>query len=93
MKTIFVLMLQPTAPVYICFVKEEGAHKKLEQKSVKLYNIPDLILSWSEKYNTYNVRLIGDVSFTQNTVKQIKEKEITKYNENKIIFKLGRIGD
>ena len=93
MKTIFVLMLQPTAPAYVCFIKEEEAHEKIEQKNVKIYDIPDLILSWSEKYDTYNVRLIGDIPFTQNMVKQVQAKEIVKYNESKINFKLGRIGD
>jgi hypothetical protein len=41
----------------------------------------------SQTYDVYQVDLSGAQHFTKGLIKQIQEKEITKYNENKLIIK------
>lgn len=64
------------------YVYEDG--NKLEITKVRMNEIPDTILDLSRAYDVYQVDLSGSIHFTKNIIDQIKEKEITKYNENKL---------
>ena len=66
------------------YVYEDG--NELELIQVRMNDIPDTILELSKVYDVYQIDLSGSNHYTQNIIKQIKEKEITKYNENKLII-------
>jgi hypothetical protein len=66
------------------YVYEDG--NELELTQVRMNDIPDTILELSKIYDVYQIDLSGSNHYTQNIIKQIKEKEATKYNENKLII-------
>ena len=66
------------------YVYEDG--NELELVQVRMNDIPDTILELSKVYDVYQIDLSGSNHYTQNIIKQIKKKEATKYNENKIII-------
>ena len=66
------------------YVYEDG--NELELTQVRMNDIPDTILELSKVYDVYQIDLSGSNHYTQNIIKQIKEKEATKYNENKLII-------
>ena len=66
------------------YVYEDG--NKLEIAQVRINEIPDTILELSKTYDVHQVDLSGSTHFTKGIINQIKEKEITKYNENKLII-------
>ena len=67
------------------YVYEDG--NKLEITQVKIDDIPNAILELSHTYNTYQVDLSGAKHFIKGIIRQIQEKEIAKYNENKLTIK------
>ncbi len=67
------------------YVYQDG--NKLEIVQTKVKDIPDTIFELSQTYDVYQVDLSGAQHFTKGLIKQIQEKEITKYNENKLIIK------
>lgn len=66
------------------YVYEDG--NELELIQVRMNDIPDTLLELSKVYDVYQIDLSGSNHYTQNIIKQIKEKEATKYNENKLII-------
>lgn len=66
------------------YVYEDG--DELELIQVRINDIPDTVLELSKVYNISQIDLSGSNHYTQNIIKQIKEKEVTKYNENKLII-------
>ena len=67
------------------YVYEDG--NELEIIHAKIRDIPDTIFELSHSYDIYQVDLSGAEHFTNGIIKQIQEKEIAKYNENKLIIK------
>ena len=67
------------------YVYQDG--NKLEVVQTKVKDIPDTIFELSQTYDVYQVDLSGAQHFTKGLIRQIQEKEITKYNENKLIIK------
>ncbi len=67
------------------YVYQDG--NKLEIVQTEMENIPDTIFNLSKTYDVYQVNLSGAKHFIKGIVKQIQEKEITKYNENKLTIK------
>lgn len=67
------------------YVYEDG--KKLETIQTRVTDIPDTIFELSRAYNVYQVDLSGAEHFSEGIIKQIQEKENTKYNENKLTIK------
>lgn len=67
------------------YVYEDG--NKLDIVQTKIGDIPDTIFELSHIYDVYQVDLSGAKHFAEGLVKQIKEKEIAKYSENKLIIK------
>ena len=67
------------------YVYQDG--NKLEIIQTKVNDIPDTIFELSQTYDVYQVDLSGAQHFIKGLIKQIQEKEITKYNENKLIIK------
>ena len=66
------------------YVYEDG--NKLETVHVKINDIPDTVFELSHTYNIYQIDLSGAEHFIKGIVEHIQEKEITKYNENKLII-------
>ena len=64
------------------YVYEDG--NKLETSQVRINEIPDTILELSKVYDVYQIDLSGSTNFTKGIINKIKEKENTKYNENKL---------
>lgn len=60
---------------------------KVETIETQIENIPEIVLKLSSTYNINQIDLTGAKHFTEGIVKQIQEKEINKYNENKLIIK------
>ena len=67
------------------YVYQNG--NKLEIIQTKMKDIPDTIFELSQAYDVYQVDLSGAQHFIKGLIRQIQEKEITKYNENKLIIK------
>ena len=67
------------------YVYEDG--NKLEIVHTKINDIPDTIFELSHTYDVYQIDLSGAQHFNKGIIKQIQEKEITKYNENKLTIK------
>lgn len=67
------------------YVYEDG--NKLEVINTKIQNIPETIFSLSDKYNINDINLSGSKHYIKGLIKQIQEKEITKYNYNKLNIK------
>ena len=67
------------------YVYEDG--NKLEIIQTKIKDIPDTIFELSQAYDVYQVDLSGAKNFAKGIIKQIQEKEITKYNENKLYIR------
>lgn len=67
------------------YVYEDG--NKLEIVHTKMSDIPDTVFELSRTYDVYQVDLSGAEHFAKGIIKQIQEKEITKYNENKLTIK------
>ena len=60
---------------------------KIETIETQIDQIPEVVLKLSNTYNIYQVDLVGTRHFVEGIIKNIKEKENTQYNENKIIIK------
>ena len=67
------------------YVYEDG--NKLEIVQTTIEKIPDTIFKLSHTYDVYQVDLSGAQRFTKGIIKQIQEKEMLKYNENKLTIK------
>ena len=67
------------------YVYEDG--NKLEIVQTKIKDIPDTIFELSQAYDVYQVDLSGAKNFAKGNIKQIQEKETTKYNENKLYIR------
>ena len=67
------------------YVYEDG--NKLEIVRTKINDIPDTVFELSRMYDVYQVDLSGAEHFAKGIIKQIQEKEISKYNENKLTIK------
>lgn len=67
------------------YVYEDG--NKLEVVQTTIEDIPDTVFRLSQVYDTYQVDLSGAERFNRGIIKQIKEKESIKYNNNKLIIK------
>ena len=67
------------------YVYEDG--NKLEIVQIKINEIPDTVFELSRTYDVYQVDLSGAEHFNKGIIKQIQEKEMTKYNENKLVVR------
>ena len=67
------------------YVYEDG--NKLDIVKTKLDNIPETIFNLSQTYNIYEIDLSGAKQFSKKIIKEIQEKELIKYNQNKLIIK------
>ena len=67
------------------YVYQDG--NKLEITQTKVKDIPDTIFELSRIYDVYQVDLSGAEHFNKGIIKQIQEKQFTKYQENKLIIK------
>ena len=67
------------------YVYQDG--NKLEIVQTKINDIPDTIFELSHAYNVNQIDLSGAEHFIKGIIKQIKEKEFTRYNENKLDIK------
>lgn len=61
--------------------------EELEVIQTRINEIPDTIFDLSHTYNIYQIDLSGSQHFVKKIIEQIKEKELIKYNENKLIIK------
>ena len=50
----------------------------------KLEEIPEVITSLAKEKEIYSIKLGGMTSFAEKLIEDIKEKEMTKYSENKL---------
>lgn len=64
------------------YVYEDG--NKLDIVQARINDIPDTVFELSKIYDVYQVDLSGSTHFIKGIINQIKEKENTKYNENKL---------
>jgi hypothetical protein len=53
----------------------------------KLNDIPETVLELAQLYDAYRVDLSGAKHYAQKIIREIQEKEFTKYNENKLVIK------
>lgn len=76
--------IQPGLKNQIIYIQSEKYDNKktLETFSIPLNEIPDFIIN----QKVYDVYFRGNKDFISKIEKDIKQKEIEKYSENKIIF-------
>ena len=78
-------VIQPFDMYQTFYVYEDG--NKLEIVQTRMNDIADTIFELSKAYDVYQVDLSGSEHFAKGIIKQIREKEIDKYNENKLIIR------
>ena len=64
------------------FITGSDSVEKIGQ--YKLEEIPEVITSLAKEKEIYSIKLGGMTSFAEKLIEDIKEKEITKYSENKL---------
>ncbi|AXF52464.1 MAG: hypothetical protein [Caudoviricetes sp.] len=64
------------------YVYEDG--NKVDIRYPKLEELEETIFSLSEQYDVEKVNLIGSKQFNRGLVKKIKEKELSKYQKNRL---------
>ena len=62
------------------YVYEDG--QEVDIVKGKIEDIPNIIFSLSNKYNTNEISLSGVQGYTEGIVQRVKEQELTKYNKN-----------
>ena len=67
------------------YVYQDG--NKLEIAQTKVKDIPDTVLELSNVYDVNQIDLSGAKHFINGIIRQIQEKQLTKYKENKLIIK------
>lgn len=67
------------------YVYQDG--NKIEMTQAKLNDIPETVLELAQLYDVYRVDLSGAKHYAQKIIREIQEKEFTKYNENKLVIK------
>ena len=77
-------ILQPFDIYQTFFVYENG--NKIDYAKIRISEIPDLVFALSSQYETNQVDLAGSEHYIKGIIKQIKEKEMEKYNQNKLII-------
>ena len=80
-----IALLKPFVIDQTLYVYDEG--NKLETVSVKIDDLPETIIDLAIKHNLEQVDLTGPTAYAKGIIKQIREKEINKYNENTLILK------
>lgn len=69
------------------YVYEDG--NKVDIRYPKLEDLEETIFTLSEQYDIEKVSLIGSKQFNRGLSKKIKEKELSKYNKNKLDISLS----
>lgn len=70
----------------IIYVYQDG--NKIDAKQVKMDQLPEEVIALSHLYEVYQVDLSSAKHYAQRIVKQIKQLELTKYQENKLDIKI-----
>ena len=77
-----IAMIRPFDLDQILMVYEDG--NKIDMINSKLENLNDNIFALMEKYNTYQLDLVGPKSYTKGLKNQIETAATAKYESNKI---------
>ena len=77
-------ILQPFDIYQTFFVYENG--NKIDYTKVRMTQIPDIIFALASEYETNQVDLAGSEHYIKGIIKQIKEKEMEKYHQNKLVI-------
>lgn len=78
-------ILKPFDMYQTFFVYEDET--EIDNRKIKIEDIPDTIFELSTVYNTNQVDLSGAKHYIEGIIKQIQQKEFTKFNQNKLIIK------
>ena len=81
-----VSIIKPFTFTQNIFVYENG--NKIDVVSTNLDNLSKSLFELSEKYDTNEVDLIGNLKFSKGIKEKIETAEMTKYNENKLNINL-----
>lgn len=81
-----VSIIKPFTFTQNIFVYENG--NKIDVVSTDLDNLSKSLFELSEKYDTNEVDLIGNLKFSKGIKEKIETAEMTKYNENKLNINL-----
>ena len=78
-------IIHPFDLYQILYVYQDG--NKLEARKVKTGDIPETIFELSQLYDIYQIDLTGAKHYNLGIIKQIQEKELLRYNKNKLTIK------
>lgn len=81
-----VSIIKPFTFTQNIFVYENG--NKIDVVSTDLDNLSKSLFELSEKHDTNEVDLIGNLKFSKGIKEKIETAEMTKYNENKLNINL-----
>ena len=78
-------IIHPFDLYQILYVYQDG--NKLEARKVKTSEIPETIFELSQTYDINQIDLTGAKHYNSGIIKQIQEKELLRYNKNKLTIK------
>ena len=81
-----VSVIKPFTYTQNIFVYEDG--NKIDIISTNLDNLSNTLFEISDKYNTNEVDIYGNLNFLKGIKDNIKTAEMTKYNKNKLNINL-----
>lgn len=81
MKKITVI-IQPFDMKQQLFVYEDG--NQIGTNSCKIDNLPEVILTMTQDYDTQEVGLVGPKHFLKGLKKKIETEEMTRFSQNKL---------
>ncbi len=77
-------LLKPFDVMQTFYVYEDG--NELEVVQTRISDIPNTVIELSKTYDAQQVDLVGAKHYTEGIMKQIQQKEFTKYEEYKLII-------
>ena len=78
-------IIRPFDVKQILYVYQDG--NKLDNIQPTIDSIPEQVIQLAYKYEISQIDLSGPKRFTENIIKKIKQREMTKYNKNELIIK------
>ena len=81
-----VAVIKPFVIQQNIFVYEDG--NKIDVLTSPLNDIQNTLIETADKYQIENIDILGSKKYYKVIVNKIKELELTKYNENKLIINL-----
>lgn len=78
-------IIRPFDVKQVLYVYQDG--NKLDNIQPTIDSMPEQVIQLAYKHEISQIDLSGPKRFTENIIKKIKQREMTKYNKNELIIK------